>query len=163
MQEKEWHSYKIMQEPHSFLWSMNLSQGTFWESSCSCGWETFILSVDIFQSLKGYCAHQSVLCFPLLNHLATWTMSESSVARISHQPSVNWQLHEQNQIACIRGRRTDWWLYLQCRFVCLVLNHISDVRNHSPKSKQVTCFVTTNRLVNGINIKLPLRLVPIWE
>lgn len=48
-------------------------------------------------------------------------------------------------------------------FVCLVLNYTPDVRNHIPKSKQGTCFVTTNQLLNGIKIKLLLRLVHIGE
>lgn len=134
---------------------MNLRLATFCESSSSCGREAFILCVYIFQSLKSYCAHQSVLCFPLLNHLATWTMY--------HQPSADCQPHKQNQIAFMQARGTNWWFWLQCMFVCLVLNYISEVRNHIPKSKQVTGLVTTNQFLNGIKIKLPLCLVHIWE
>lgn len=58
----------------SFHWIRNLPQATFCESGSSCGRQIFILCVCIFQSLRSYCAHQSVLCFPLLNHLATRTM-----------------------------------------------------------------------------------------
>lgn len=58
----------------SFHWIRSLPQATFCESSSSCGRQIFILCVYIFQSLRSYCVHQSVLCFPLLNHLATRTM-----------------------------------------------------------------------------------------
>lgn len=149
--------YEIIQKLCIFYFNREYTSGHFWWSQQQL-WQrlSFCACVYCSQRVTGLVNQSSV---PLLNHLATWTMYRRSQCGlcepITDKPSADCQPHEQNQTLFIQDLRPDWWLYLQCWFICLVLNYIAVVRNIRNPTKVWACFATTKQVLNGIIIKLP--------